>query len=159
METEKVAEALKKCELFTEFSEQELRAIAKAGHIERYKAGEIIYKQGSPGKKLYVLSEGQVSLERRVDLDDNRKANVTVFVLRERPHRRLMGGWSALVGAHHIQMCSAVCDKPVTVVTTLCSDLKEVMTENPAIRIKILEKLILLLRKRIDSSYGAFETI
>jgi len=33
-----------------------------------------------------------------------------------------------LVGEHHVQMCSAVCDKPTKVVSIRCSDLKEVIT-------------------------------
>ena len=159
METEKVAEILKRSELFSEFSDKEIHAIAEVGHVESYEAGDKIYEQGSQGEKIYLLSEGKVSLQRRVELGNNRMANVTVFILRELPQRRILGGWAALVGAAHIQMCSAICDKATRVVAVPCSLLKAVMAKNPVIRIKILEKIILLLRERIDSSYGAFETI
>jgi hypothetical protein len=56
-------------------------------------------------------------------------------------------------------MCSAVCEKPTKVISMRCSDLRETIIKNSTIRIKILEKLILLLRDRIYSSYGAIETL
>ena len=154
-----VIEILRKCELFSELSDNELRSIAKLGRIEKFRAGEIIYEQDSLGTKLYVLSEGQVSLERKTDLGDTRKASVTVFVLKERSNRRLMGCWGVVVGERHVQMCSAICDKPTKLVSMRCSDLKEVIIKDSNIRLKILEKLVLLLLDRIDSSYGAFETL
>ena len=159
MSTKQIAEILKKCEILGVLSDNELRSISRLGQIETFEAGDTIHKQGSLGIKLYVLSKGQVSLERKIDLGNSRQGNVTVFVLRERPNRRLMGGWSTLVGKEHVQMCSAVCNTPTQVVSIPCGDLKAVLYENSEIRIKILEKLVLLLRDRIDSSYGAIETL
>ncbi|MBL7179466.1 MAG: cyclic nucleotide-binding domain-containing protein [Pseudomonadota bacterium] len=159
MDNKKVAEILKKCELFDELSDRELQPIVDLGRIEKFKAGDTILEQGSLGTKIYILSKGQVSLERKVDIGDTSKARVTVFVLKESPNRRLMGCWSSLVGEQHVQMCSAVCDKPTEVVSMPCADLRAIMLKHSGIRVKILEKLVLLLRDRIDSSYGAFETL
>lgn len=159
MGIEKITEILKMCELFNELSDTELGSIASLGRIEKFEPGEKIYEQGSIGTKLYILSQGRVTLERKVDLGDRRVANLTVFALKEQTNRRLMGGWSALVGEQHVQMCSAVCEKPTKVISMRCSDLRETIIKNSTIRIKILEKLILLLRDRIYSSYGAIETL
>ncbi len=159
MKTEDVIAILRKCKIFSELSDAEILPIAKLGRIEAFEAGETVYTQGSLGTKLYVLSEGQVHLERKKDLGVSGQAKVTVFILKEQPERRLMGCWGALVGERHVHMCSAVCDRPTRVLSILWSDLKEVITNNPAARLKILEKLVLLLRDRIDSSYGAFETL
>jgi len=159
MSIEEITEILRMCELFGELSDKELRSIAKLGHIEKFKAGEKIYEQGSVGTKLYILSEGRVTLERRIDLGGVRAANITVFALKEQKNRRLMGGWCALVGEQHVQMCSAFCEKPTKVISMRCSDLRETIIKDSTMRIKILEKLILLLRDRIYSSYGAIETL
>lgn len=159
MSIEKITEILRMCELFRELSDNELGSIAKLGRIEKFESGEKIYEQGSIGTKLYILSEGRVTLERRVDLGGVRVANITVFALKEQTNRRLMGGWCALVGEQHVQMCSAVCEKPTQVISMRCSDLRETMIKDSNLRIKILEKLILLLRDRIYSSYGAIETL
>ncbi|MEA1948516.1 MAG: cyclic nucleotide-binding domain-containing protein [Thermodesulfobacteriota bacterium] len=159
MRIEEITEILRMCELFSELSDKELRSIAKLGRIEKFEAGEKIYEQSSIGTKLYILFKGHVTLERRVDLGGVREANVTVFTLRERANRRLMGGWCTLVGKQHVQMCSAVCVKPTQVISMRCSDLRETMIKDSNMRIKILEKLVLLLRDRIYSSYGAIETL
>jgi len=159
MSIEEITEILRTCELFSELSDKELRSIAKLGRIEKFEAGEKIYEQSSIGTKLYILFKGHVALERMVDLGGVRKANVTVFTLRERTNRRIMGGWCTLVGKQHVQMCSAVCEKPTQVISMRCSDIRETMIKDSNMRIKILEKLILLLRDRIYSSYGAIETL
>jgi hypothetical protein len=109
--------------------------------------------------EVYFFSKGQVSLYRRFDLGNTRKADAAVYVLRESAHRRLMGGWCTLVGEQHVQMCTAKCDKPSKVVSLDCSALREIITINPNIRLMILEKLVLILRDRIESSYGAMETL
>jgi CRP-like cAMP-binding protein len=159
MNTEQVSAVLQKCEVFRGLSDQELKSIAGLAKVEKFNAGDTIYPQGSIGTKLYVLSEGKVRLERRVDIGGNRKANVPVFVQRESPFRRLMGSWSELVGEQHTQMCTAKCYKPTTIISISSSDLALTLSVNPELRIKILEKLILLLRDRIASSYEAMETM
>ena len=159
MDIEKITEILRMCELFSELSDTELVSIANLGRVEKFEPGERIYEQGGIGTKLYILAQGRVTLERTVELGGGRIANVTVFALKEQTNRRLMGGWSTLVGEQHVQMCSAVCEKPTKVISMRCSDLRESIVKNSTIRIKILEKLILLLRDRIYSSYGAIETL
>ena len=93
MSIKEITEILRMCELFSELSDKELRSIAKLGRIEKFEAGEKIYEQSNIGTKLYILLKGHVALERRLDLGGVREANVTVFTLRERTNRRLMGGW------------------------------------------------------------------
>ena len=74
MESDEVIKTLRKCKLFGQLSEEELLSIANIGSIKEYEAGEIIYEQGILGTKLYVLSKGQVSLYRRIDLGNARVA-------------------------------------------------------------------------------------
>ncbi len=159
MESDEVIKTLRKCELFGQLSEKELLSIANLGSIKKYEAGEIIYERGVLGTKLYVLSKGQASLYRRIDLGNARTADAAVYVLREKTQRRLMGGWCTLLGEQHVQMCTARCDKPSKIVSLGCSDLREIITTHPNMRLMILEKLVLILRDRIESSYGVMETL
>jgi CRP-like cAMP-binding protein len=159
MDRDKISAVLRKCEVFGELSDKELESIAELGKIERFRAGESIYSQGSLGEKLYVLCDGEVTLERTVDIGGRRKANVPVFIHRATPFRRLIGGWSAVVGVKHLQMCSAICYKPTTVVSIGCSEFREIISKDVEIKVKILESLVLLLRDRIASSYEAMETL
>jgi CRP-like cAMP-binding protein len=159
MDSKIIRETLRKCQLFTGLSDEELKPIVELARVEEYKAGDIIYEQGHFGRKLYCLSKGQVSLLRRIRLNDDMIGTSTVYILKETALRRLMGCWCTLVGEEHIQMCSAKCDKPSKVVSMACLDLKKVFDKNPGIRTKILEKFILILRDRLESSYAAMETL
>ena len=159
MDIGNIVTLLRKCEVFGELSDQELNSIAKLCKIEKFSVGDSIYSQGNLGEKLYVLSEGEVTLERTIDIGDTRKARVPVFSVRATPSRRLMGGWSALLGVQHVHMCTAICYRPTTLISIKCSELREDIAKNLEIKAKILEKLILLLRDRIASSYKAMETL
>jgi len=159
MDASKVLETLKKCELFSRLSEKEIESIGRSAMIEKFNAGEIVYEQGSVGDNLYILAEGQVSLERSVSIGRMGKANVTVFVQRETPSRRLMGSWSSLVGERHIQMCTAKCDQPTTLIRIPSSAFADLIASLPEVRIKILEKVVIMLRERIVSSYEVLETL
>ena len=159
MSIDQIAQVLRKCEVFSGLSDKELSSIAELCEIEKFNAGELIYSQGSIGTKLYILSEGQVYLERTMEIGDKRKANVPVFIQRESASRRLMGCWSELIGEQHMQMCTARSCRPSTVVSIPCSKLREIVSEDLALKVKILEKLVLFLRDRIDSSYETMETL
>jgi len=159
METETIVETLKKCELFNHLNEEELRAIAKMGKIETYNSGDELFQQGNVGTRLYILSEGHISLYRKIDLGKNRQVIASVYDAREKPYRRLLGSWSGLVGERHVQMCTARCNSPSKVISIPTEDLRQFFEKDPDIRLKILEKLILLLRDRLENSYSAMETL
>ena len=159
MPLEEVSRTLKKCGLFSELSDEELSAIADLGNIETFEAGDMIYGQDDIVNKFYILSEGQVSLHRNFEIGKDRHADRVVYVLRESPSRRLLGGWSTLVGEQYNQMCSAKCDKPTKVVSFNGSELRGLLSKNINIRIKILEKLVLILRDRLETSYISMETL
>ncbi|MBN1653144.1 MAG: cyclic nucleotide-binding domain-containing protein [Deltaproteobacteria bacterium] len=159
MESDEILTTLKKCELFKHLDNDELDTLAKLCAVEEYGAGETIYGQGETGDRLYILSKGQVSLNRNYKLHTSRNADVVVYVLRETSNRRLIGGWCTLVGKEHVFMCSARCDRDSRLVVIDGKFINDLMADKPDIRIKILEKLILLLRGRLESSYESFESI
>jgi CRP/FNR family cyclic AMP-dependent transcriptional regulator len=159
MEIETIIETLKKCELFNHLAEAELHSIAGMGKIEEYDTGDELFQQGNIGVKLYILSEGRISLYRKIPLGKSRKGIAPVYVARERPYRRLLGSWSALIGERHVQMCTAKCESPSKVISIPTEGLRIFFEKDLEIRVKILEKLVLLLRDRLESSYSAMETL
>ena len=51
--------------IFTELSGRHLKKVAGAGRIVRFHEGASIIREGTPGDALYVLIDGEVSVERR----------------------------------------------------------------------------------------------
>jgi CRP-like cAMP-binding protein len=159
MELEKIAEVLKKCEIFNHLTGDELKAIAGMGEIEEYNPGDEIFKQGNIGTKLYILSEGLVSLYRNIQLGNNRKGIVSVYEAREKPFRRLLGSWCALVGEQHVLMCTAKCERASKIISIPTEELRKYLEKDIEVRVKILETLVLLLKDRLESSYSAMQTL
>jgi CRP-like cAMP-binding protein len=156
---EEVIRTLGKCGLFSELSDEKLASIAELGSIEHFASGATIYRQGDIINKLYVLSEGQVSLHRNYDIGNDRQADRVVYILRESPNRKLLGSWSGLIGETYTHLCTAICDKPTKVVSFNGSELKDLLSRDMNIRIKILEKLVVILREWLESSYSSMETL
>jgi CRP-like cAMP-binding protein len=159
MKMKPIKDTLRKCDLFSELPEGDLDSLAEISLIKELRAGETVYNQGDPGEKLYVLHEGKVSLIRRANLGNGRTADKVVYILRELPHRRLMGGWLAIIGKKHVQMCSAKCDIPTRLIEIDSAGFRDIINKNRDAQLKILEKLIFILRERLESSYEAMETL
>lgn len=54
--------------------------IEKTGQIKKYANGEVIFKEGSPGKIMYLLKLGKVKLTRE-NIKDRKKVEVTLGIL------------------------------------------------------------------------------
>lgn len=55
---------LKKINLFEEFNDQELTKIRKVCKGEYFKPGEVIFKEGDKGDKIYMILKGEVRISR-----------------------------------------------------------------------------------------------
>lgn len=159
MELKKIIEVLKKCEIFNHLTDDELKTIARMGKIEEYNTGDEVFKQGDVGNKLYILSKGFISLYRNIKLANNRKGAVTVYQAREKSRRRILGSWCAIIGERHVLMCTARCEKPSKIISLPTEDLRKFLEKDIEVRSKILEKLVLLLKDRLESSYSAMQTL
>jgi CRP-like cAMP-binding protein len=155
MDNSEIQDVLKHCEFFKDLEKDNIREVANLCRIETYEAGESVFQQGDFGDRVYIIAEGQVSLERAVDLGA-RQGSAVIGMLGK---GRVFGCWSTLLDAPHTLMCSAPCQKPTTVLVIKGADLRRMMLENRELGFNILERLCFLLRDRIQSAYGAMEKI
>jgi cAMP-binding proteins - catabolite gene activator and regulatory subunit of cAMP-dependent protein kinases len=98
--TSDILQVLVKCELLVTLSKEEIKPIISLCRNEQYQPGEAIFHQGDQGNKIYIIKEGQVSIERSVDLGD-RKAQLNIAILGP---GRALGSWLALL-ANLIASC------------------------------------------------------
>jgi len=120
-----------------------------------HEAGDNLLMQGEFGDNLYIIAEGQVFLERSIDLG-TRKGNAIISLLGK---GRALGCWSTLLGEGHTLMASAKCKKPTKVIALNGLALREIMLSNFQLGFKVLERLCRILRDRIQGIYGALENI
>lgn len=145
--------ALEHCEFFHELEDTYIEGIATLCHMTMHKGGEYIFQQGGFCEHLFIIVDGQVSLERSIDLGI-RKGRVHIETLGK---GRVLGCWSTLLGESHQLLSSAVCEKPTTILVLKGADLRQMMLRNKDLGFMVLERFCFLLRDRVQSAYGAME--
>lgn len=155
MEPTKIQAALASCEFFKGLDDADIQKVVALCWERNFKAGETLFQQGDYGEHLYVIAEGQVVLERSVDLG-HRRGTVTIEALGK---GRVTGSWSTLLDQPHLLMSSAVCQKPTRALALRGADLRNLMLSNKDLGFNIMEKFCFLLKDRIQAAYGAMEKI
>ena len=153
--TSDILQLLLKCELLVTLSKEEINPIISLCHTEQYQPGEAIFHQGDQGNKIYIIKEGQVSLEHSVDLGD-RKARLSISILGP---GRALGSWLTLLGESHCLMSSALCTRKTEVIAIGGHDLREELRKNLPAGFKVMERLAYILRDRLRGVYGAMEKL
>ena len=155
MEPTEIKAALAGCEFFKGLDDADIQKVVALCWERNFKTGETLFQQGDFGEHLYVIAEGQVVLERSVDLG-HRRGTVTIEALGK---GRVTGSWSTLLDQPHLLMSSAVCQKPTQVLVLRGADLRNLMLSNKDLGFNIMEKFCFLLKDRIQAAYGAMEKI
>ena len=57
---------IKKAAIFADLSETELERVQEICTEQQFKFGQTIFKEGEPGNRLYIISEGEVRVSRDV---------------------------------------------------------------------------------------------
>jgi len=148
-------QALASCEFFEGLDTDDIDRIVALCWERNFKIGEYVFQQGDFGEHLHIVTEGQVVLERSVDLGV-RKGSVTIEAL---GRGRVLGSWGTLLNQPHLLMSSAVCQKPTRVLVFRGADLRNLMLSNKELGFNVMEKFCFLLKDRIQAAYGALEKI
>jgi len=155
MNQSEIYQALESSEFFGCLEKKDIEKIASLCREESFQPGQMIFRQGETGDRIYIIAEGQVALERTVDLG-TRKGTVVIGILGK---GRALGCWSTLLGKTHSLLSSAVCQKPTKAVFFSGSEVRALMLGNAALGFCVLERLCFFLRDRIQSVYGAMERL
>jgi CRP-like cAMP-binding protein len=153
MESVEIEEILASCELFRGLGQREIRNIAKICRVNTYDKGAPVYQQGDFGENIYIIADGQVVLEKTIDMD-SREGRVVIATL---GRGRVFGCWSTLLDEAHIMMLRTFCQTPATILVLKGAELRKGMISDTGFGFNVMERLCLLLRERIQSAYGAME--
>jgi len=155
MDESEIYQALERSEFFGCLEQKDIQKIAGLCREETFQPGQIIFRQGDTGDSLYIIAEGQVALERTVDLG-TRKGTVVIGILGK---GRAFGCWSTLLGKPHSFLSSAICQKPTKAAFFFGNEIRALMISNTALGFCVLERLCFFLRDRIQNVYGAMEKL
>ena len=57
---------LKKAAIFADLTDEELARVAEVCKAQTFKFGQTIFKEGEPGNRLYMISDGEVRISRQI---------------------------------------------------------------------------------------------
>ena len=151
-----VIDGLKGCELFAKLSEKEVgdlaTSLADRCTVEAFKSGDFIFTQGEHTKRLYVILEGQVVLQRTFYVGE-RTATTPVAIL----GRGRAMGWTALLYGPRDSTASAICQKPTRIIAIEGDDLRSILEKEPGIGFMVMSRLACMLGDRLRAAYAAAE--
>jgi CRP/FNR family transcriptional regulator, cyclic AMP receptor protein len=108
MDRTEIEANLSDSEFFNGLDNDAIGKIADLCKVKTFDSWAYLFRQGEPGETLYVVVNGQVLLERAINLGD-KKGSVVIATL---GHGRICGCWSTLLDASHTLMSSATCQEP-----------------------------------------------
>lgn len=155
MENNDIIEVLRHSKFFHNLADESIGSIVQLCREKAFKPGESVFKQGDYCEHLFIIVEGQIHLERFMDMGA-RQGRVLIDTLGK---GRTLGCWRTVLGEPHVLMSSAVCQKPTTLLIINGGDLRRLMTENIHFGYDIMERLCFLLSDRLQAAYGALDRL
>jgi hypothetical protein len=132
----------KQVSLFEDFTQGDLRRLARILHERTYRDGEYIFKEGQPGAAMYIVRGGVVEIVRR------RRNGEEVPLVTLEPPATLEE--FAVVGADVVHWTSGLARGPVSLVAIGRSDLDDLGRNFPLLANKILKKLAYIIAMRLQ---------
>jgi signal transduction histidine kinase len=138
-------EILRQYDLFEAFDDEELLSVAQLCHEATYEEGERVSVESQPAQRLFVVAQGKLSLEKRLQLGrGSRTRTATVGYVAAGG----TVGWSTLLPPH-VYSSTAVCLEPTQLIVFDGPGLRQLMQQNP----RIGYKLMALVAERIKVRY------
>ena len=136
-------EILRNIPLFKNFSAGMLEEFGRAFKRAYYKAGDIIFKEKSPGDTLFILVTGQVVIEK--GLDETGRAFKQLAILSE---GEFFGEMAVLEGITRFAQARA--EKDASVYEIKRPEFFKFITEHPGNGIAIFTEIVMVISKRLQ---------
>ena len=139
---------LKRFDIFAGLPGDALEAIAPLAEERHLPDGTVLFGEGAAASSLFLILDGKVSLEKRVQLGRTgtpRRAAIEVAGVWQTV------GWSSMVRPF-VYTSSGVCQGPVTVLAISGDDLRGWMVHHPAVGYEIVTRIASIIRHRMESS-------
>jgi CRP-like cAMP-binding protein len=136
-----VPTALRENVLFKTLTDREHKFLSSMVYERVYEPGEPIFRQGDRGFGLYIIAKGTVAI--RTQGEGAEELLVTKLA------RGSFFGELSLLEMENLRSASAIALEKTVLVGFFKPDLKEIMDRKPAMGVKILQQLALVLGMRL----------
>ncbi len=141
-------ESLRRTDIFAQLSDAELEEIAGFCHEETHGEGAVLVSEDEPARRLLLVEEGKVALEKKVQLGRGSTARTTTVGYVE---PGTIAGWSALTEPC-VYTSTALCLEPTRVIAIDRAALLGYLERNPAAGVKVLSVVASAIGTRYKSA-------
>jgi len=136
--------------LFADLDEHQRNEIAKISRLQTYQGGEIIFKEGEPGNRLYLVTEGEVRISRNIPA-----AGEEALAILKKP--ACFGEMSVFDRSD--RSTDAIANGRCTLLTIARPDLEMVLEFNPEIGYAVLKGLVRQLSTRLRAANDQMKSL
>lgn len=142
---------LRRCELFGELTVEELRSILPLCAERSYPTGSTIFAAEERAEKLFILRDGNVSLQVRVQSETGADSETTLQVLQ--PGH--VFGWSSVVKQQRFTATARVIEKADVICIEACR-LSSFFDQHPHVGFVVMKQLANVISSRLRLARQAF---
>lgn len=136
---------LKTTQIFKGIEESYLKKLVEMSQEEVHHKGHVIFREGDEAKSLYILREGQVALDMKIETGVGQGVHQATVDLAK---KGAAFGWSALVEPY-IYTLSATCMEPVSVVLFDAKQLRKLLDSDAGLGYQVMKKMVGLVSSRL----------
>ena len=135
---------LKEADLFKTLNARQLQPFRKHFSEEKFETGQVIFLQGGQAKNLYILLEGEVTL----DVKAKGEIDITAQLINKKGETF---GLPSLVKPYRNSV-SATCNRRTRVLSVNAEALRKLMKRNTNVGIVIMERVAEIFSSRLNSN-------
>jgi len=135
---------LKETQIFQYLDENQMKKIETLAVEKTYKAGTVLYREGDPAKTFYIITDGKVVLDMKIDMGPSAPPmNVTIDVITRGEEM----GWSTFVEPH-IYTVSALCINESKALIFDAKKLRTLMNQDAVLGFNVMKGATKLIATR-----------
>ena len=134
----------KETDLFKGLKTKQLQIVGKHFTEGSFQTGEIIFSQGEPAQKLYILLEGKVTL----GIKAKGETDITAYSIEKKGE---VFGLSSLIKPYRNNV-SATCIKKTRVLSIYGEAFRKLIRQNSKIGVEIMERVAEIYCNRLNST-------
>jgi CRP-like cAMP-binding protein len=138
-------ESLGNLPLFKGLAQDDLDLLAELFHLESYPVGALIFNQGDPADRLFVLANGRVEI--RFKPYDGEAWTVTTI------EKGGIFGWSAALGRKTYTSC-AICTEECKALQAEGELLRQLIDQHPKTGVVLLDRLATVIAERLRNTHA-----
>ncbi len=144
-------ENLREIIIFSHFTDEMLEKFQNHIDILHYDEEDIVFREGDPADRFYILRLGKILLEKKI----SEKISFAIGAIKP----GYSFGWASMLDDGASYTTRTVCAEPCEVYSLRSTKLKLLLSEEPQIGFLFMQRLVWVVKNRLDHRTSQFVTV